>query len=112
MRTAVDSSILLDVFAGAEPYLEASQEALRQAIASASLLAGEVVWAELRPRFESDEAFISAMEILGVGFEASTREVALEAGKAWKKYREEGGRRYLIPDFLVGACQGGPLAHP
>lgn len=104
MRTAVDSSVLLDVFSGSGPYLLDCQKALREAISSGSLVAGEVVWAEVRPHFRSDAAFLSAMEILGVRFEPSTVDVALEAGKAWTRYRNSGGTRtHLVPDFLVAA---------
>jgi predicted nucleic acid-binding protein len=104
MRTAVDSSVLLDVFSGAGPYLRDSADALRQAIAAGSLVAGEIVWAEVRANFESDAVLSDAMADLGVRFEASTVAVSLEAGKAWAAYRGEGGtRRHLIPDFLVAA---------
>jgi predicted nucleic acid-binding protein len=104
MRTAVDSSILLDVFSGPGPYLRGSQNALREAIAAGSLVAGEIVWAEVRACFVSDAALSDAMATLGVRFEASTVAVSLEAGKGWAAYRGAGGtRRHLIPDFLVAA---------
>ena len=104
MRTAVDSSILLDVFGGSGPYLRGSQAALREAIAAGSLVAGEVVWAELRGHFESDAGLSDAMATLSVRFEASTVAVSMEAGRAWAAYRSGGGtRRQMIPDFLVGA---------
>jgi predicted nucleic acid-binding protein len=104
MRTAVDSSVLLDVFSSGTEYVEASQKALRSAIASGSLVAGEVVWAEVRVHFTEDSELLDAMATLGVHFESSNREVAIEAGKAWARYRARGGTRtYLVPDFLVAA---------
>jgi predicted nucleic acid-binding protein len=48
MKTAVDSSVLLDVL-GADPeFGEASREALRSAHDAGALVACEVVWAEAR----------------------------------------------------------------
>ncbi len=104
MRTAVDSSVLLDVFTGAGPFLQTSQNALRKALSQGSLIAGEVVWAEVRANFPSDSEFEEAMNRLGVQYCPSPESAALEAGKAWSAYRQAGGRRQqLIPDFLVAS---------
>jgi len=104
MRTAVDSSVLLDVFTGAGPFLQNSQNALRRALAEGSLIAGEVVWAEVRSNFPSDRAFEDAMNQLGVQYCPTPDSAALEAGRAWSEYRQAGGKRQqLIPDFLVAS---------
>lgn len=104
MRTAVDSSVLLDVFLGAEPYVGSSQDALRDCIAKGSLVAGEVVWAEVRAHFRDDHQFREAMDTLGIAYESSSADAAGEAGRVWARYRERGGKReHLIPDFLVAA---------
>ncbi len=104
MRTAVDSSVLLDVFVGADPYVGPAQKGLQQAIMKGSLIVGEVVWAEVRAHFVSDDRFREAMETLGITYEASSPEAASEAGRAWSRYRKQGGKRkHLIPDFLVAA---------
>ncbi|RPJ86571.1 MAG: PIN domain-containing protein [Acidobacteria bacterium] len=104
MRTAVDSSVLLDVFTGAGPFLQASQNALRRAISEGSLIAGEVVWAEVRASFPSNNEFEEAMNRLGVQYCPSPESAALEAGRAWSAYRQAGGKRQqLIPDFLVAS---------
>ena len=104
MRTAVDSSVLLDVFSAAKPYVEGSRDALRRAIEEGSLIVGEVVWAEVSAHFETVTAFRKAMETLGIGFVPGSEEAAELAGRAWSAYRSSGGRRQqLIPDFLVAA---------
>jgi len=104
MRTAVDSSVLLDVFTGAGPFLQVSQNALRRAISEGSLIAGEVVWAEVRASFPSNNEFEEAMNRLGVQYCPSPESAALEAGRAWSAYRQAGGKRQqLIPDFLVAS---------
>jgi len=102
--TAVDTSVLLDVFAADPTYVEASKACLRRAIHEGTLIACEVVWAELRPCFDSDEALLAAAETLNLGFSAMTRDAAPLARKAWLEYRRSGGsRRRMIPDFLIAA---------
>jgi predicted nucleic acid-binding protein len=104
MRTAVDSSVLLDVFVGAGPYVGPAQKGLQEAIAKGSLIVGEVVRAEVRTHFLTEAKFLRAMETLGITYLASSAEVASEAGRAWIRYRKGGGKRqHLIPDFLVAA---------
>jgi predicted nucleic acid-binding protein len=104
VRTAVDSSVLLDVFSGSSKFGTSSREALKAAELEGSLLASEVVWAEVRAHFSSRGAFERAMSELGISFDASNEESATLAGEAWKAYRNHGGRRSaLVPDFLIAA---------
>jgi predicted nucleic acid-binding protein len=104
MRTAVDASVLLDIFTASPRFLAASRDAVREAIARGSLTACDVVWAEVRARFSSAVEFASAMGTLGVAFDPITAEAANRAGEIWAHYRRAGGRRdSLIPDFLVAA---------
>jgi hypothetical protein len=102
--TALDSSVLLDVF-GADPvYGVRSQQAMRSAIAQGRLVACEAVWAEVAGFFASPADARAAMERLGVDFSAITLETVLEASKAWKTYRQQGGKRTRVAaDFLIGA---------
>jgi hypothetical protein len=61
MRTAVDSSVLLDVL-GADPRFGArSREALRTAYDAGALVACEVVWAEVRAHFAGGDEFQRAL---------------------------------------------------
>lgn len=104
MISAVDTSVLLDVFSADPVHLNASQEALRQAIREGALIACGVVWAELRPWFGDRSTLIQAMDRLGVEHSPISREAALVAGEAWQRYRAAGGpREHLIPDFLIAA---------
>jgi predicted nucleic acid-binding protein len=112
VRTAVDSSVLLDVFSGSGEFGTSSREALKAAELEGSLLASEVVWAEVRAHFSSRGAFERAMRELGISFDASNEESAALAGEAWKAYRNQGGRRSaLVPDFpdcRARRCSRGP----
>ena len=104
MITAVDTSVLLDVF-GADPtFGPRSRDALQRCIAEGRLLACEIVWAEVAANFASSDAAREAMGRLGVDFGAVDRDTALASGAAWRLYRARGGTRArVIADFLIGA---------
>ena len=103
MITAVDTSVLLDVF-GADPkFGRRSRDALRRCIAEGSLIACDIVWAEVAAHFPAGAAQ-EAMTRLSVGFDPLDCDAALAAGAAWRSYRARGGTRArVIADFLIGA---------
>lgn len=104
MITAVDSSVLLDVFTGESAFCARSQEALRSALAGGGLIVCEVVWAEVAASFPTATAMATAMATLTVDFSAGTEASAAAAGAAWKVYRRRGGPRHrVVADFLIAA---------
>ncbi len=104
MITAIDTSVLLDVFTADRQYLEGSRDALRDSIARGQIIACEVVWAEVGAFFPDTAAARDAFETVGVDFSPSDVETALLAGAAWADYRRRGGsRKRVIADFLIGA---------
>ena len=106
MRTAVDSSVLLDILLPDPEYGPLSAESLRDAIDSGAIVACEIVWAEVRAAFSSDDVFRQALEKLGVEFSPTGREASQKAGALWRQYRSitRGSiRGHLIPDFVIGA---------
>lgn len=106
MKTAVDSSVLLDVLGADSEFGEASREALRSAHDAGALVACEVVWAEVRALFPGDEPFREAMDLLGGRFDPLPPEAAELAGSLWRGRRKRSGgeaRRRVVADFLVGA---------
>jgi hypothetical protein len=105
LKTAVDSSVLLDVL-GADPeYGERSRDKLRAAFDSGALVVCDVVWAEVRAHFSRADAFEQALGILGVRFDPISDRAAALAGELWRKHRSAGNgpRARLIADFLIGA---------
>jgi len=104
MITAVDTSVLIDVF-GADPrFGAASASALRAALNAGAVVACSIVWGETRAAFASDEDFARAMHALSVAFSPMQEQAATLAGVTWKKYRAAGGKRdRVIADFLIGA---------
>jgi len=102
--TAVDTNVLVDVFRPDPKFGPSSQRAVREAISEGSLMACDVVWAEVAGRFPSSREAERAMEMLGVKFAALDPEVALAAGDALREYRVQGGSGDRAPaDFLIGA---------
>ncbi len=104
MKTAVDTSVLLDIF-GADPtFGERSREALRDAYNKGALVACDVTWAEVRAHFPNDSSFEDAMRLIGIRFDPIGLEAARMAGQLWKERRKRGAKRdRIVPDFLIGA---------
>ena len=104
MITAVDTSVLLDLF-GADPtFGPPSRKAISSCLSEGQLIACEVVWAEVAGFFPSPDAAQGAMNRLGLEFSAIGLEAALVASTAWKGYRNRGGKRdRVVADFLIGA---------
>jgi predicted nucleic acid-binding protein len=104
MITAVDTSILLDVFGASPTFGPRSRDALRGCIDDGSLVACEVVWAEITAHFPAADAARNAMAKLGIAFSPIDCATAMAAGQAWKQYRARGGtRNRVMADFLIGA---------
>jgi len=105
VKTALDSSVLLDVL-GADPAFGAkSRQALRSAYDAGALLACDVVWAEVRAHFPTPEAFREAFALLGIQFDPISSQAAEMAGSLWRESRRgaRAPRQRVIADFLIGA---------
>jgi len=102
--TAIDTNILLDVLVPNEESYTASADALQEAAGEGSLVISDIVYAELCIYFEIQrecDAFLEANEIR---VQALTREAHFHASRAWRTYREQGGRRSrILADFLIAA---------
>jgi len=104
MITAVDSNVLLDVVGADLTFGPPSANALRTTLREGQLLACDVVWAEVAGSFASAAAARDALKLLNLEFSPLTFEAALEAGIAWKAYRQRGGARTRVAaGFLIGA---------
>ena len=104
MITAVDTNVLLDLFTADARHGAASREALRRCWAEGSLIACDVVWAEVAAAFPNAAAASRALVGLEVAYDPIDHDTALAAGMAWRRYRSAGGtRRRILPDLLIGA---------
>jgi predicted nucleic acid-binding protein len=104
VTTAVDSSILIDIFQDDREWGAKSADALHAATRAGRVIACDVVWAEVAARFGATDPAATAMQALGVEFEPMSERAALGAGTLWRVYRDAGGRRdRVVADFLIGA---------
>ena len=104
MITAVDTSILLDVFLSEKRYGPQSMGFLRDAYDSGAILVCDVVYAELVPAFEDRDTLEGALREIGARLSSIDTDIAYEAGIRWLRYRRAGGPRdRIITDFLIGA---------
>ncbi len=104
MTTAVDTNILIDIFAADPAFGQASAQAIRGYLEKGALVACAVVWAETATAFPDEQAFVNTMITLGVGYSDSSQESALLAASAWRRYRKKGGtRKRVVADFLIAA---------
>jgi len=102
--TAVDTSVLLDVFTADPTFGPASRDRLGECLAVGAVLACAVVWAEISAFFPRRESAEAAMTTLGAAFSPLERHSADCAGEAWRSYRTRGGsRQRVVADFLIGA---------
>jgi len=104
MITAVDTNILIDVFEPDPVYGQPSKEILRQCLHEGSVVACDVVWAEIAVAYaQARDTLISFMEAVGIGFLPMSSEAALKAAACWADYLKKGGRKKRIAaDFLIG----------
>lgn len=104
MITAVDTSVLLDVFFDDPRFGQSSADALRQCLREGALQACPVVWTEVRAAFEDDESFLRTLSALGVTYAGLSPEAAALSGEIWQAYRRAGGKRErIMADFMIGA---------
>ena len=103
MKTAVDSSVLLDIVKGA-PGAAAAQAALEAALAHGSLCVCAVVVAELGRYFTSETDLRDFLQACQIDHDPLTLEAALEAARIMRGYaKNKGPKERVAPDFLIGA---------
>lgn len=107
MRTAVDSSVLLDVLVDDPRFSSRSERALRAASQEGVLVLCECTLAEIRPVLlaESIDEFLTDW---GLEFEPCSLTSSLLAGEMYARYlrrrtQNRRGEARVLPDFLIGA---------
>ena len=104
MITAVDTSVLLDIFLPDETFGPRSAEWLRAAYDAGAIVICDIVYAELAPAFPDRAALDDALSRINVTVSPLDASIAYDAGRRWLRYRRAGGtRNRIITDFLIGA---------
>jgi predicted nucleic acid-binding protein len=102
--TAVDSSVLFDIFLADPEFGAASARAMRTVLQQGTAVACAPVLAEVSSLFKDSAHAMAALTELGVRYDTMDADSALAAGTAWRRYRDRGGpRSRVVADFLIGA---------
>ena len=110
MISAVDTNILIDILEPDPAYGPASKDALRRCLLEGSVVACEVVWAEVAVAYgHAGDRAVEALKSMNIQFSAMTLDATLEAAKCWYTYLQKGdNRKRIAADFLIG---GHALTH-
>lgn len=104
MITAVDTSVLLDIFLPDERHGPTSKGWLVEAYDAGAIIVSHVVYAELAPAFPDRVTLDEALREVNIVVSPIDAAMAHEAGYRWGRYRQAGGARdRIITDFLIGA---------
>ena len=104
MITAVDTSVLLDIFRADEQHGPESQDRLKTAYDAGAVVICDIVYAELVPAFGDQALLDDTLRRINTSSSPITTDIAFEAGLRWQRYRQAGGpRERIITDFLIGA---------
>ena len=100
----VDSNVLLDIATDDSAWSSWSSNALERAANEAVLVINPLVYAEVSVRFSRIEDLEAAIPSDLFRRDPLPFEAAFLAGKAFLKYRKQGGGRSSpLPDFYIGA---------
>lgn len=103
MTTALDTSVLLDVFIPDPTFAARSQQAIERSDLEGSLIIGEAVYAELAAYFPSKEQLDHTLRASDIAVIGSGLDALFASGRAWKAHRAAGGKRdRIVTDFMIG----------
>ena len=100
----VDTNVLVDVLENDPDWRPWSLQQLRAQSRVHRLVINPIIYAELSLAFTSFEALDQAVEGLQLALEETPRSALFLAGKAFVRYRREGGAKTnVLADFFIGA---------
>ena len=104
MITAIDTNIIIDILEPDPIFGPASKAALKRCFQDGSVIACEVVWAEVVTAYGSRiKEAVDVMSRIGIEYSAMTLEATLEAAQRWSTFRKKNKvRDRIVADFLVG----------
>jgi len=104
MITAVDTDVLVDVLEPDPIHGQRSLALLKKARKEGSVVACEVVWAEVGTAYgDRLEEVVEALSQADIGFLPMTRQAAVKSAECWGRYRGRSGRGgRIVADFLIG----------
>jgi predicted nucleic acid-binding protein len=104
LATLVDTNVLSDVATDNPEWAAWSIQHLETAALKGRLAINDVVYAELSVRFATIEATENFVDDAGLLVVRTPRSALFLAGKAFQRYRTQGGTKTnVLPDFIIGA---------
>lgn len=102
--TLINSNVLLDLMTDDKRWADWSQAQLEQASSAGPLIINNVIFAEISTRRSTVEALDAMLRELDIDLVAIPRTALFLAGKAYLRYRANGGiRTGVSSDFFIGA---------
>ena len=103
-RLLVDTNILVDVLEDDPDWAEWSIQQMRAQAQIHELAINPVIYAELSLTFASVELLDEVISDLGLSYQELPRPALFLAGKAFARYRRQGGtKQKVLADFFIGA---------
>ncbi len=100
----VDSNVIIDVITEDSKFLGWSAQAMAESAQSGVLFINPIIFAEVSTGFNRREDVTAALDALDFEYADLPWDAAFIAGKAFTRYRRNGGiRRSPLPDFYIGA---------
>lgn len=100
----VDTNVLIDVLEDEPEWADWSIRQLRAQSKVHPLAINPVIYAELSLTFSTVEALDETVEDLGLALMELPRPALFLAGKAFMRYRRQGGKKNnVLADFFIGA---------
>lgn len=100
----VDTDVLVDILQDDPQWADWSIGQLRAQSKVHELVINPVIYAELSLIFEDIEALDATVQRMELRFQELPRPSLFLAGKAFIRYRREGGNKQnVLPDFFIGA---------
>jgi predicted nucleic acid-binding protein len=103
-RLLVDTNVLVDVLEDDPQWADWSIQQMRTQAQIHELAINPIIYAELSLTFTSVEALDETLADLGLHFLELPRPALFLAGKAFARYRRQGGaKQNVLADFFIGA---------
>lgn len=104
MKLLVDTNVLVDVLEDDPEWADWSIRQMRAQAQIHELAINPIIYAELSLTFTTVEALDATVADLDLGFLELPRPALFLAGKAFVRYRKQGGaKRNVLADFFIGA---------
>ncbi len=103
-ETIIDSNVLIDILLRDENWFDRSSEAVVTAMNDSAVVINPIIFAEVSLSFKKIEDLDQVLPADLYRRDEIPYEAAFLAGRAFVKYRRQGGSRTTpMPDFYIGA---------